>query len=115
MENTRAILDFPVAKTASQILALLKTTPQKVADSAPYRAIMVFLIWVGAYRFFSLNYMAETVHCISNKIKEAVFVHGMGWTAQCFQFHPYTWENLTRFYVFSSLVKEITSQILPFA
>ena len=55
MENTRAILDFPLAKTAPQILALLKTTPQKVADSAPYRAIMVFLIWVGACRFFSLN------------------------------------------------------------
>ena len=55
MENTRAILDFPVAKTAPQILALLKTTPQKVADSAPYRAIMVFSISVGAYRFFPLN------------------------------------------------------------
>ena len=54
MENTRATLDFPGAKTAPQILALLKTTLRKVADSAPYRAIMVFLIWVGAYRFFPL-------------------------------------------------------------
>ena len=42
MENTRATLDFPGAKTAPQILALLKTTPRKVADSAPYWAIMVF-------------------------------------------------------------------------
>ena len=54
MEKTRATLDFPGAKTAPQILALLKTTPRKVADSAPYRAIMVFLIWVGAYKFLPL-------------------------------------------------------------
>ena len=43
MENTSATLDFPVAKTTPQILALLQTTRQKVADSAPCRAIMGFL------------------------------------------------------------------------
>ena len=53
MENTVAILDFP--KQPLQILALSQTTPQKLADSAPYRAIIVFFfIWVGAYGFLPL-------------------------------------------------------------
>ena len=51
MENTVAILDFP--KQPLQILALSQTTPQKLADSAPYRAIIVFFLfgW-GPTNFF---------------------------------------------------------------
>ena len=45
---------FQEPKQPPQILALLQTTPQKVADSASYRAIMFFLIWVRAYRFLPL-------------------------------------------------------------
>ena len=55
MENTRATLDFPGAKTAPQILALLKTTLRKVADSAPYRAIMVFFYLGWGQQISSLN------------------------------------------------------------